>query len=488
MQPPSTAQTQARDLATTAARLDKLDQDSPSVLSARLEYVDSLTNDEAGAAPCAQRLDAAQRQLDRVSASRAAQVMFPEGWARVSDAQYRVHSERASCLADPQLREPQLTSALEAAQRAVEQYRAAFDYKSMVVMQFNVALTLRALGSDAAAIAALESALAMDREYGFRDDAEENYRMLRDWKHEPAEPEQITAWLNDFPTRSITLRFAWAPQDETVSASDTRAWLVGHRILHSRGTATARRYIKATPGGWSVSYESAADLDPGVWPVEPDNRKDFFTPALLELPGLDIDAEGNLKAVINPATFAAQFSAATERALRARASTGAGARQWLTDTVNVMKVLFAPGVMESKATEAYRLETAMWIGATLKQGVWYELTAPLSVPGLQRVVVNHTLQFAYARPAPCVDGSDACAEIIVRATPEPDALAEALQDVGLSREEGFDYISSTYLRVVVDPRTLLPQVRETRQYWYVVRPGGEIRLESERALSSTSYP
>jgi hypothetical protein len=40
---------------------------------------------------------------------------------------------------------------------------------------------------------------------------------------------------------------------------------------------------------------------------------------------------------------------------------------------------FAPGMLEAQTIENYQLETAMWIGATLEQGVWYEISAPLSL-------------------------------------------------------------------------------------------------------------
>ena len=49
-------------------------------------------------------------------------------------------------------------------------------------MQFNVAATLHALGDSQAAIAALQSVIAMDKEFGFRDDGEDNIRLLRHWQ------------------------------------------------------------------------------------------------------------------------------------------------------------------------------------------------------------------------------------------------------------------------------------------------------------------
>src|SRR4029077_2892038 len=118
---------------------------------------------------CAQRLEQAQEQLGSVEANPKASVMFPDGWARAVDIEYRLHLARADCGSEAD-RENELGTAVAAARRAVELYRNMFDYRSMVIMQFDVGVVLRQLGDNAAALAALETALDMDREYGFQDD------------------------------------------------------------------------------------------------------------------------------------------------------------------------------------------------------------------------------------------------------------------------------------------------------------------------------
>jgi hypothetical protein len=57
-------------------------------------------------------------------------------------------------------------------------YRDALDYQSTAVMQFNVAATYRQLGDANNALSALETAVAMDRQYGLRQDAEDNAGLL----------------------------------------------------------------------------------------------------------------------------------------------------------------------------------------------------------------------------------------------------------------------------------------------------------------------
>ncbi len=133
----------------------------------------------------------------------------------------------------------------------------------------------------------------------------------------------------------------------------------------------------------------------------------------------------------------------------------------------------------------------MWIGSTLEQGVWHELSAPLSVPGMPRIVVQNRLQFAFTRRVPCIDGAAAqtCAEIVIRATPERGDLDQIMADVVLpgTKTQFRDYTASTEARIVVDPTTLLPYAREERIYWYVSIGKGaqDSMLRSEHVLSTT---
>ena len=66
-------------------------------------------------------------------------------------------------------------------------YRDGLDYQSAAIMQFNAAATEHALGDQGdAAISALEAAIAMDRDFGFRDDAYAGQypAALRHWRGE----------------------------------------------------------------------------------------------------------------------------------------------------------------------------------------------------------------------------------------------------------------------------------------------------------------
>jgi tetratricopeptide (TPR) repeat protein len=199
------------------------DPASPDPLDAQLAYAGYLLSGVPGSS-CGKRLDLAQEQIGSVAANPKTRVMFPDGWALVADLEYRQHLARAACLGKMDRRD-ELLAALEAARRAVTLYRIEFDYHSMVVMQFDSAVTLQQLGAEAAALAALEGALRMDREFGLREDARENYELLLTWRGEPAGSVQVASLMRDFPQRRATLEFGWHPTDARIALDRRRVCL-----------------------------------------------------------------------------------------------------------------------------------------------------------------------------------------------------------------------------------------------------------------------
>src|SRR5579864_6897164 len=107
---------QAKDFEAAIARIERADPGSPAVLSAQLAYAAFLLSGAPG--PCAERLERAQEQLGSVDASPKAYVMFPDGWARVADLEYRLHLARSACGSEAD-RANELRSAAAAARRAV---------------------------------------------------------------------------------------------------------------------------------------------------------------------------------------------------------------------------------------------------------------------------------------------------------------------------------------------------------------------------------
>src|SRR5262249_26444355 len=157
-----------------------------------------------------QRLNLAQSQIDEAAANPAFSVILPLGMAQLADLQYRIHLGRASCQAWAAQRTTELQQALASAQHAVDLFREVLDYKSMTIAQFNVAVTQRLLGNEAASVAGLEAAIALDEEFGLREDAADNTGLLEKWRGASAKPPSEAGAATDIPPRTVTLK-SWRP-------------------------------------------------------------------------------------------------------------------------------------------------------------------------------------------------------------------------------------------------------------------------------------
>lgn len=490
-----TSAARAGELEAAIARIGRTDPGSPAVLSAQLAYADFLLSDATG--PCAERLERAQQQLLSVDASPKTRVMFPDGWARASDLEYRLYLARAVCGREAE-RETELRNAAAAVRRAVELYRNAFDYHSMVSLQSDLATVLHQLGESAAALAAIETALDMDREYGFQDDALENYKLLLSWSGEPAGDVQIAALMQDFPKRHAVLTFAWRPSEARITLESHRQRLDDDQIVSSRAAASFERRVDPDKdgGGWSVSYaHRLTGYEPGVWPVMNGSQtpRALFAPAVLPALCFKVSTSGEFEGVTDSTAFAARLAGKTEELIRAAAPLGDRGRSLMNAAVDAAPANLSPGMLEAATAETYQLETAMWIGATLEQGEWYEISAPLSLPGMPRIVVQHRIEFAFTHVVPCTARAAGhnCVEIVYRATPDQESLDNVMADIGLprSRFTSYNYTASTEARIVTDPATLMPYAREERVQWYAsVGESKEDKiLQSEHLMSTTSY-
>ncbi|HEY0748202.1 MAG TPA: hypothetical protein VGD63_15985 [Steroidobacteraceae bacterium] len=139
------------------------------------------------------------------------------------------------------------------------------------------------------------------------------------------------------------------------------------------------------------------------------------------------------------------------------------------------------GFIEGLVAEDYNFEVGTWIGATLEQGVWYEMSAPLSWQLAPAVFIMHKIEFAFTRQVPCSDDSTdaSCVEIVLRATIDPSALRATVDKLGAQ------VWSATYMRLVTDPATLHSYSREMRHYsyWFLARGASAHPLvESEKSV------
>jgi len=470
------------------------DPNIPDALDRRLAYAQSLAESKDG--DCAARLDAVQTQRDIAASDPALDIVIGGGQARLANIDYRLHLGRAYCGSEAQPRKDELLAALDAALRAVSLYRDRYAYQSMVVMQYNVAVIQHRLGDQSKAVAALETAIGMDQEYGFVSDAEDNAGLLRGWKGQPAASDAAASGQVPAPKRSITLKFAWAPADADVSIQADYVDLIGKAVVHSAANTNLVRHIRPDQEDWILSSEVAdRHYDFAEWSGHAAPSLERTTVMLaaerMWSANLRIGATGDYKGVIDADKTAGVLGGDIDLVIDDLKPASEGELDLTASLGRSVELLARPDGLAARAAEDYTLGTSAWIDATLEQGVWYDMTASLLVPGMV-ILLDHDIQFAYSRPVPCTGaaGEATCAEILVHATPNPDALRSKLTYVrqALRLRGGIRYASSTDLRLVVDPARLLPYVSEARRHWYVAIGGkGDPLIGAETVVSTYAY-
>jgi tetratricopeptide (TPR) repeat protein len=486
----------AKQLAVAIDSFNALDPQSADTLSTRLAYADFLTKLDSG--DCRAHLDEAQSQLDVAQASPALAIVLHDGLARAAAIEYQLHSARASCGASPAMRGQELHAALEAAQHAEDLYRDEFDSVSMVTMQFNIGVAYHELGDVAAASAALRTTLDLDREYGFADDAAENYRLLLQWNDEDAGPEQVATRMKDFPQRTATLSFGWYASDATLTMQSDVSRLAGADFVHFHSSRTAQRHVRKHWDSWVVSHQPD---DPHVEIGELPGSEQLapsFANSLARVLAYFHDFRLDHKGDFDQGMGGFSFESRARADVKALAHQIGGPSTPLARRISTaVRDALLPEAIEAQTAENYNLEAGTWIGATLEQGVWYDMTAALFLPLAPQAFLTHKIQFTYSRPVPCVSGSldVSCIEIVLHAAPDPTVLKATLDTLGrrahLARGQVPQLWSVTTMRLVTDPATLLTYSRETHwhAYWSNGLSGPDQSLiESEKTLVTMSAP
>jgi tetratricopeptide (TPR) repeat protein len=462
------------------------DPQSPKTLDTRLGFAEFLANSEGG--DCRVRLENAQDQLAIVRASQAA-IALQLALAREAALDYQIHLGRATCGSSTILRDQELRAALESARHAVDLYRADFDAVSMVTMQFNVGVAYHDLGDGAAAVAALKAAIKMDREYGFREDAKDNYQILLQWNSQPAGTDEVAALMRDFPQRSTTLSFGWFESKADLTLTLEYEQLSQGGMLKMHGMKAAERRVRRRHNGWTVSFEPrGTHYEISNWPNDESLVQGIVGPLTrmaLQFHDFNVRQRGDF----------AQSSAANKFDSSVRSDVKAvteflaqnNASSPLTQQMRKQSDKYADSKngnsVEALVAEAYNIETGTWIGASLDQGVWYEMSVPLSLPLAPGLFVAHQIEFAFTRRVPCMADSieEACVEIVVRATPDPEELRIRLmnlsqmmrlsQNTVLGEKVALQLSSATYMRLVTEPTTLQLFESDMRRYGYWTNTG-----------------
>ena len=185
-----------------------------------------------------------------------------------------------------------------------------------------------------------------------------------------------------------------------------------------------------------------------------------------------------------------RLSDSTRTVLRLKPNAGGAATGVSTLKEDVLNSDFSPSELNSKARSDYDLDTAIWIAATLEQGEWYSMTAPLPLPGAPSIVVPHDVEFAYTRAVPCTAAASdqECVEIIVRGSPQPHAVDSLTK--GEFHGRIIDYWGATDVRLVTNPHRLMPTVRDVKRYWHAAfgdtKPA-DVESRSEHLVMTSTY-
>jgi tetratricopeptide (TPR) repeat protein len=498
---PKDAEGSAKEFTAAIERFNASDPQSPDTLNARLAYAAFLARGEAG--DCRTRLDGAQSQLDLVKANPALDAVLPAGLARATDVDYQIHSVRAACGA-AEVREAELRAALESAQHAVELYRGAFDAVSMVTMQFNASVAYHDLGDSAAAVSALQEAITMDREYGYAEDAEDNYALLLQWKNEDASPGQVAARMQDFPERSATLAFGWFPSITEVNIESGYTQVADGEVSSVHSTRSAQRRVQKGLISWSVSFQAApAHFDLANPPTEDPALQGLATSLagmLLQFHDFKLARNGDFADSKGGFKFGARVRADVSELTRDYlASRGTPpTTQFMRSVSRALGAQQSPDVIESLVAENYNFDTGTWIGATLEQGVWYNMMASLSLPLEPQVFVWSEIEFAYTHPVPCFGDAKetACIEIVLHAKPDPAVLEDMLKVLArsarLPRGQLPQLQAITHMRLIVDPITLVAYRRDVMRYSYwsngAAAPNHALTESEKISIVSSSLP
>lgn len=485
-----------KEFAAAIESFNARDPQSPDTLSTRLAYADFLTKLDRG--DCLAHLDAARDQLDLAKANPALELALIAGLARLAQVEYQYHLARASCGDGAEGRDQELHAALACAQLAVERYRDALDAVSMVAMQFNASVVYRDLGDTEAAIAALQTTIDMDREFGFADDAAENYRLLLQWNDEQAGPDQIAARMHDFPQRAVTLAFGWFESDANVTFQTDVTQLAGHGTVHLRGSRTAQRKVRKRLESWRVSYQvNEAHYELGELPTDGSLMPQFANSLalmLMHFHNFGLARTGDFEESNGDLEFELRVRADSKQLARDLDSRGLDSKGAHSSKLahlfsSAVRNAQVSGAIEAQIAEDYNLQAGTWIGAMLEQGVWYDMTASLSLPVAPQTYMMHRMQFAYSRPVACLpDSADvSCIEIVLRAAPDPAILKASLDRIAqrsrLAPGQVPQLWSATTMRLVTDPQTLQTYSLETQRhaYWSSGEPGPDHSLfESEK--------
>jgi len=484
---------QSKALDETIARVGKIDQKHPEFIAAHLDYAQLLARNTS-TEDCATRLPAADAHFKVASESVVAPVVLKSARGRIPVVGYYLEMARSRCSEDPQ-KKAAMDKALAYARDAVTGYRALFMYEPMTIMQFNVAQTLHDLGDEAGALRELQAAIDLDRTFGFKSDAEENFRTLNEWQKKEITDADVAAFSATVVPRSVTLAFGWKPARIEGTATFDNAAFEGGVVRHTKFSLPLTGTLKAEKDDLLYDIKiGEPKFEASNFGSDTEKKLVALMARILgRLPAVVISKTGEFKEVRDLDAFAKAMSDEIDKAVNEAVpekDPRHAAVKAATD--QELKPFASAENLQGKMQQGYSLETGIWSGATLEQNGWVTLPLTLSMNGTPQGFIEHNVEAAFTRRVPCGAGQppEGCVELVLEAVPTGKAVADVTQKLQDAGQGTLDYAAATRLRLVVDPATLVPYENETLRYTYLALANkGQrvLKIASEQALSVYKY-
>jgi hypothetical protein len=292
------------------------------------------------------------------------------------------------------------------------------------------------------------------------------------------------------------LKFGWSICNSRVAVAVNYARVFDGRALHFQGNTGFKRTYRRGRSDWEVAQEPGdVSLDAAEWSQNIGVLHDaaiVLERALAEAPDIDVDKRGDFVRARNSYALSERLSKAAETLVLQHAPPQPHGARLPAAVSQDIQLIFGSDMLAERAAETHGLDTEVWIGATLEQGVWYKMSGALAMPGTISISLAENIELAFTRQVPCEADSTqrSCVELVLRATPQADAVSDLVEALRLRYKLKARYWSATYMRIVTDPNTLLNYVRDVRHYWHIAFGGtgpDAFDNESERLLATSSY-
>lgn len=451
----------------------KVDQKHPDFLNANLDYVLLLTRAADG--DCRERLINAQAMYDTVRNTPVVSLVLAAGAGRIPFAGYSIEMARYRCLADAEQKHAALLAAQKLARDAVEGYRAAFYYDSMAVMQYNVAQSYLDLGDKAQAIKELQGAIDMDKTYGLRRDAEENFRVLKEWQGVKATDAEVAAFVAELKPETVTLAFGWKPFSVHANAQYDFGSFEGADVKHTKFTLPMTGKLRNEKDQFVYEWTTGEPRIESAFATDAAGRVERKIVAVLarlvgRLPPAEISRTGEFKGVREVDVLSKTMTQEIDDAVASTVPAGDARLPQIKAVVDeALRPYAKPENLLGKFQEQFALDTGIWIGAKLEHGTWLQMPLVMSLNGTPQGFVRQQARFVLTRWLPCQPKSAprSCIEIVLEAQPEKPAVADIATKMAAANQGRFDYIGETRRRIVVDPATLRVYESEAVRLSYI---------------------